>query len=213
MRANPVPESEPHVLGERARSDLAALLGDPQPAGPAPAAAAPPPHRSRPRRGAVLVVASVAAVVLAGVAVTTLLGRTAPPPMSDEPYYGTTAELEGAADLIVRGTLGAERTTTAQGFEETVADVLVSSVGRGDAGVGDTVEIAYTTPGSGPETADGLVDGGEYVLLLVTDPDGGPAHLVSSVQGYYVVEDDGTLTSEPANDVTLSPGLLAALGL
>ncbi|WP_034624768.1 hypothetical protein [Cellulomonas cellasea] len=215
MRANPIPEQDPHVLGARAQGELAGLVGEP---GAAPSradgrgAGAPAGRPRRVPRLALVAVAGVAAVLVGVAAVALLGGGAAPPSSADEPFYATTAELEASADLVVRGTLGAGSQDTDAGYPQTRADVAVTHVARGDAATGDTVTVAYTTPGSGPETATGLVEGREYVLLLSVAEDG-TGYLVSSVQGYYAVEDGGRLVAAPGNDVTLSPATTAALGL
>jgi hypothetical protein len=203
--ANPVPEDRSTVLTARARAELDALVP-----GAAPAA----PHRFRPRT---LVLTGAAALVVGAVVVGALVvapALTGGPPSSgeaDEPFYGTTAELEGRADAIVVATVVSTADNQDNGYPETVATVDVSAVATGDVTAGTTMPVAYTTPGSGPEAPEGLAVGGEYVLLLETMP-GSPSVLVNSTQGYYTVV-DGHAVPTDANPVALDPATLAALGL
>ncbi|MGW4220901.1 hypothetical protein ACWEJZ_28290 [Streptomyces bacillaris] len=91
----------------------------------------------------------------------------------------------------------------------TVATAVVAATAKG-ADPGRTVEVSYTTPGSGPETA-GLTEGKEYVLLLDAQDDG-RFTLVNTTQGVYEVN-GGRAVAGADNDVTLSTGVLKALRL
>ncbi|WP_203727365.1 hypothetical protein [Paractinoplanes durhamensis] len=152
--------------------------------------------------------AAVAVVVLAGAAIagTRLLGDGGSgQSTADEPYYGTTAELEGSADAIVRGTL----TATRPDADETVATVQVSSIAKGSVAAGAAIEVAYSA--SGPETPEGLHRGGDFVLLLQVR-DGKTWNLVNTTQGYYTVA-GANLTPGPDNDVPLSASVTQRLGM
>lgn len=136
-------------------------------------------------------VACTAAAVVAGVAVFALNDPKEPGgggggPMADEPYFRTTAELESASVLIVRARLGAGHEETSDGLTETVATAEVLATAKGTSPTGGRIELAYTTPGSGPETAD-LAAGKEYVLLL-DELDGGRFTPVNTTQGVYGVD-------------------------
>lgn len=206
-RANPVPGTAPEGLSARAHEELASLLGT----APVQERAV----RRRPRRGfLVTVVAGTAAAMVAGVALFAMEGPREPGGgdgrVADEPYFATTAELEGAAALVVRARLGAGREETTDGIRETVAPARVTATGKGDMSPGATIEVVYTAPGSRPETAD-LSEGHEYVLLL-DKMDSGRYTLVNTTQGIYRVE-DGHPVAGSDNDVSLSPGVLKALRL
>jgi hypothetical protein len=174
----------------------------------------------RPSRRGVLVaaVACTAAAVVAGVAVFGLQDPKEPggggdgggSGLADEPYFATTAELEAASVLIVRARLGAGHEETVDGLTETVATAEVVATAKGGSPAGSEIELAYTTPGSGPETAD-LAAGKEYVLLL-DELDGGRFALINTTQGVYGIE-GGQAVAGGDNDVTLSPGVLKALRL
>ncbi|MEU8819092.1 hypothetical protein [Actinoplanes sp. NPDC048796] len=192
--ANPVPGDRPGTEA-RAEARLAELLG-----GPARTAA--------PRRR-ILVGVAAAAVVLAG-AVTVgavVLRDAAPPssPASDQPFYPTAGELEGSAEAIVRGTVGATRASAG----ETVATFAVSRVATGTPRPGSSIRVVFSA--SGPEQADGIRQGGEYVLLLQAR-DATSWNLVNTTQGYYTV-DRGRLVPTAGNPVTLGPPTTTALGL
>ena len=203
--ANPVPEDRTTALSARARAELDALVPG------APTAAR---RRNRPRA---LVLTGAAALVVGAVVVGALVvapALTGGPPSSgtaDEPFYGTTAELEGRAELIVRGTVTSAIDDQDAGYPRTVATVDVTAVAKGDVAAGSSMQVAYTTPGSGPESPEGLAVGGEYVLLLETIP-GEPAVLVNTTQGYFTVT-DGRAVPTDQNTVALEPATLAALGL
>ncbi|GEM_PF-3090365 len=220
--ANPVPEDRSTALSARGRAELAALVPDVATPTTTAAAATPPgsgPRRPTPRRTGLLVgVAALAVgVVAVGAAVVVPMlgdggtGAGGGGLAADEPFYGTTAELEAAADLVVRGSITGTEQDSSQGYEQTVASVDVAATAAGDVAPGSTLEVAYTTPGSGPESPVGLAVGGEYVLLLVAGDDG-RAYLVNTTQGYFTVE-DGTAVPTADNPVPLDPATLAALGL
>nr|WP_236070548.1 hypothetical protein [Streptomyces polyasparticus] len=201
--ANPVPPPA-GPLSDRAARELAALVG--------PDTA---PARRAPARGPRLALAvSAAAAVIAAALFFGLRGGDGPGEggpggggvMADEPYYGTTAELERAADVVLRVRLGAGRPVD---DATTVAPARVLATGKGRA-PDSPIEVAYSTPGTGPETAP-LTAGEEYVLLLSLGEDG-RYYLVSSVQGWYEV-DGGRTVGDEDNAVRLSPGVREALGL
>ncbi|QLH21027.1 hypothetical protein HYQ63_10705 [Streptomyces sp. Rer75] len=211
--ANPVPDAAHEGLSARAADELAALVG---PGG----ATAPAPARRSPRRGFLMAaVAGGAAVAIGGVTFFSLQNDPANPStdpaspgggaMADEPYFGSTARLEGAATVIVRARLGAGREETVDDIPTTVATAKVMATAKGEPS-GDAIQVSYTTPGSGPETAD-LTAGKEYVLLLEKGDDGS-YFLVNTTQGWYTV-DDGTAVPARDNDVALSPGVRKALRL
>jgi hypothetical protein len=199
--ANPVPERPDQDLSARARAELTALVG------PEASAAG----RAARKRWRLVPAIAVAVVVIAvGVVVALRTLGASPPPTADEPFYETTQALEAKADMIVRGRLDSTREQTDNGFPETVATVTVVRVAKGDnLTAGQRIEVAYTTPGSGPETPTGLAPGGEYVLLLV-GATGAPANLVNTTQGYYPVS-GGRATPAPGNQVPLSDGVKKAL--
>lgn len=162
-------------------------------------------------------VACTAATVVAGVAVLALQDPKQPgggdgggSGLADEPYFAKTAELEAASVLIVRARLGAGHEETVDGLTETVATAEVVATAKGGSPAGSEIELAYTTPGSGPETAE-LAAGKEYVLLL-DELDGGRFTLINTTQGAYGIE-GGHAVAGGDNDVTLSPGVLKALRL
>lgn len=208
--ANPVPDAAHEGLSARAADELAALVG---PGGATAPATAPEPARRSPRRGFLMAaMACGAAIAIGGVAIFTLRSDPARPggdAMADEPYYGSTARLEGAATVIVRARLGAGREETVDDIPTTVATAKVVATAKGEPS-GDALQVSYTTPGSGPETA-GLTAGREYVLLLEKADDGG-YFLVNTTQGWYRV-DDGAAVAARDNDVTLSPAVRKALRL
>ncbi|MFE7456321.1 hypothetical protein [Streptomyces sp. NPDC057554] len=204
--ANPLPapktEQQGDGLSDRARAELAALVEAPTP---------PAVPRRLPRRGLLVAAgACTAAAVIVGV-VAVLNGPYEPGGgvLADEPFYASTAELEEAADLIVLARLGAGREETVDGIGRTTATAAVAATAKG-ADPGRTVEVSYTTPGSGPETAD-LTEGKEYVLLLEAQDDG-RFTLVNSTQGAYGVN-GGQAVAGPDNGVVLSAGVLKALSL
>ncbi|KNE84099.1 MULTISPECIES: hypothetical protein [Streptomyces] len=173
-----------------------------------------PGRARRPRRRGLLVaaLAAGAAVVAAAVAVPVLWENGTDGPeglLADEPYYATTGELEGAADLIVRARLDSARETQEQGFPATVATADIAATAKGRA-PGRTVRISYTRPDSGPEAPD-LAVGRSYVLLLERQDDGLYTP-VNSTQGSYRVTAQRAQAGAD-NDVALSEATLTALGL
>ncbi|WP_329366992.1 hypothetical protein [Streptomyces sp. NBC_01483] len=224
QHVDPVPDPPTNAMSARARDELAELIGsdligselirsdlvgavETKRRGSA----------RRPSRRGVLVaaVACTAAAVVAGVAVFALDDPKEPGgggggPMADEPYFKTAAELESASVLIVRARLGAGHEETSDGLTETVATAQVLATAKGASPTGGRIELAYTTPGSGPETAD-LAAGKEYVLLL-DELDGGRFTPVNTTQGVYGV-DGGHAVAGADNDVTLSAGVIKALKL
>ncbi|MEU9789539.1 hypothetical protein AB0E27_02785 [Streptomyces sparsogenes] len=202
-QANPIPDATPHAASQTA----------PHTAPATPAARA----RWRVRRAG-LALGGLAALVAAVVAVPVVFGPggegpggdPAPPPAADEPYYTTTADLERSADLIVRARLDATRETEEDGVQETVATVSVAATAQGET-PGRTLQVSYPAPGSGRPEGPALTVSHEYVLLLDRTDDGGYT-LVNTDQGYYGI-DAGHAEAGPDNDVALSGGVLAALGL
>jgi hypothetical protein len=222
--ANPVPGPADETLSARAADELSALVGSD---GATPPAAV----RRSPRRGVlVAAVACGAAVAVAGV---TFFGLRNDPAgssghqagvsseaagpvegtggglIADEPYFGSTAELEGAARVIVRARLGTGHEGTGADVGTTVATAEVVATAKGET-PGDSIKLSYTTPGSGPETAR-LTAGKEYVLLL-DKGEGGSYVLVNTTQGWYEVE-HGAAVAAQDNEVALSPGVRKALRL
>ncbi|KOV89515.1 LigA protein [Streptomyces sp. NRRL B-3648] len=222
--ANPVPDAAHGTLSARAADELATLVG---PDGTPPPAA---PRRS-PRRGYLMAaVACGAAVAVGAVTLLSLPGDPAGPSghqaarssgpagagegtdgglSADEPYFGSTAELERAAHVIVRARLGSGHEETGGGVRTTVATAKVVATAKGET-PGDAIRVSYTTPGSGPETA-GLSAGKEYVLLL-DKGEGGDYVLVNTTQGWYEVE-GGAAVAAKDNGVALSPAVRKALRL
>ncbi|MFJ3931473.1 hypothetical protein [Streptomyces sp. NPDC090029] len=201
-------------LSPRALRELSALVDGSPPVRTAvpPAVGSVPAAAARPRRLGPLVASLAGAAAVAAAAVFVLAGREAPGGglVADEPHYSSAAELEDAADLIVRAKLGSgtERTVDDVTSTEAPADVLATAKGPAP---GRSLTVRYTPPGSGgPETAD-LVAGKEYVLLLERQDDG-RFTLVSTVQGAYGVAGAGAVPTE-GNGVELSPAVLKALGL
>jgi hypothetical protein len=194
--ANPVPAPPVVDLPPRAEGELAELVGI-RPQDEA---------RPLPRRVLVPALALGGVVVLAAIAAVLVL-RDPAPTQVDEPYYETTAELEGAAGQIVRATIRSLQNSEAGGFSETVATATVDAVAKGSPGA--EVEFAYTPPGSGPEAPTAFTIGSSYVVLLVVEP-GPPAHLVNSTQGWYTIE-DGRAVPGAVNKVALSPATKRAL--
>ncbi|WP_432123567.1 hypothetical protein [Streptomyces sp. C10-9-1] len=205
-------------LSPRALRELSALVdGSPPvraavPPAPPAAVGSVPPATARPRRLGPLVASLAVAAAVAVAAVFVLAGRgaTGGGLVADEPHYASAAELEDAADLIVRAKLGGgtERTVDDVTSTEAPADVLATAKGSAP---GRSLTVRYTPPGGGgPETAD-LVSGKEYVLLLERQDDG-RFTLVNTVQGAYAVAGSGAVPAE-GNEVELSPAVLKALGL
>lgn len=163
------------------------------------------------------IVGVVAGVVVA-VVVIVLLTRLVPPQdvvggSGDYPYYATTADLEGTADLIVRGTFSSITADDSEGFPQEVATVEVTAAAKGSVEPGSTLEIRYTTGSEDPP--GGLAVGGEYVILLddLADVAGDvPPTPVNADQGFYTVV-DGHAVASPTNKVLLAPATLQALGL
>ena len=208
--ADPIPDTAYEGLSARAADELAALVG--------PGGAAPPAVARRPSRRGFLVaaVATTVAVGIGGVALVSResdqpgqTGGPAGPRVADEPFYGSTATLERAADVIVRARLGAGREETVDDIPTTVATATVLAAAKGGTS-GDTLRVSYPTPGSGPETAP-LSAGREYVLLLEKGEDG-RYFLVNTTQGWYAVQ-DGAPVAGKDNGVALSPGVRKALRL
>jgi hypothetical protein len=170
-----------------------------------------PTARRRSRRW--LAVAAAGVVLAAGVGVVgvRLLGGGAPRQSADEPYYATTDRLQGAASVILRGTITGTRDYDQDGTEETEASVAVSKVAKGDWAAGKPALVVFARISSGPETPSGLRRGGDYVLLL-TPRDSNRWNLVNSEQGYFVVS-AGTATPSTDNKVALSEGVRHRLGL
>jgi hypothetical protein len=170
----------------------------------------PVPARSSRRR---LILAGVGAAVIAGAGVAGFVQMRAstPPPTADEPFFATSEQLEGRADLIVRGVIKSARAVTGENGTETAATVEVEKVAKGDVRTGTSIQVLYTPVGSGPETPEGLRRGGEYVFLL--EPrDATGWNLISSTQGYYTVSSNSA-TPATDNPVILSPETRRALGL
>lgn len=218
--ANPVPGAASGELSDRATRELAELVGAVGAVGAVPPAAARRPRR----RGVLMAAAACGAAAVIGATVFTLQPDSTGPgsdpagpvqgpggggAAADEPYFDSTAGLEGAANVIVRARLGAGREETADGESTTVAPAEVLATAKGKPS-GKAIEVSYTTPGSGPETA-GFAAGNEYVLLLEKSEDGDYL-LVNTTQGWYGVE-DGAAVSGKDNDVDLSPGVRKALRL
>ncbi|MEV7087677.1 hypothetical protein AB0O07_17540 [Streptomyces sp. NPDC093085] len=235
--ANPVPPPKPGALSPRAAAELAALAG--QAESPAGGRSGGQGDRGadRPRttvvagrpslRGFLLTAAACGvAVVVGGAAL--LLAPGGPADFADtgggpgqividQPYYETTARLEGAARVIVRVELGPGRAENPDdpegtgGLPMTVAAARVVATGKGTV-PGRSIEVAYMTPGTGPETP-GLTAGREYVLLLKEDDDGRYG-LVNTTQGWYGIDATGRrAVPGKENGVALSPGVLKALRL
>ncbi|SMF85705.1 hypothetical protein [Streptomyces sp. Amel2xC10] len=221
--ANPVPDTADKGLSPRAADELATLIGSPEATFSTVA-------RRPARRGLFVAAVACAAAVVIGGGLFALQGDPAGPnsdaavpsssraepgqsdgggTITDEPYYDSTAELEGAASLIVRARLGAGHEKSADGVSTTVATAQVTAIAKGET-PGDSIRVSYTTPGTGPETA-GLSAGKEYVLLLAGSEDGS-YFLVNTTQGWYTVE-DGTAVAGRDNGVALSPAVRKALGL
>ncbi|MET9057570.1 hypothetical protein [Streptomyces antibioticus] len=222
--ANPVPDTADEGLSARAADELATLIGSP---GATFSAVA----RRPARRGLLVAAVACGAAVVIGVGTLfALQGDPAGPSsnaavpsssraepgesdgggiITDEPYYDSTAKLEGAASLIVRARLGAGHEESVDGVSTTVATAQVTATAKGET-PGDSIRVSYTTPGTGPETA-GLSAGKEYVLLLAGSEDGN-YFLVNTTQGWYTVE-DGTAVAGADNGVALSPAVRKALGL
>ncbi|WP_315099365.1 hypothetical protein, partial [uncultured Cellulomonas sp.] len=162
-----------------------------------------------------LAAALVAAAVVVAIAlvVPRLLTGSAPAVQADYPHYASTAELEGVADLIVRGTFTSITPDDSAGYPRVIATVDVTAAAKGPVEPGTTLEIAYTSGGAGERTD--LEVGGEYVLLLddLADLEGDwPPTPVNAFQGFYTVV-DGRAVAGPDNAVPLSPATLGALGL
>lgn len=129
---------------------------------------------------------------------------------ADYPSYGTTAELEASADLVVRGTFTELADDDTAGFRRTVAVIDVAATAQGDAAPGSELEIAYTRCDDVEQL--GIEVGDEFVLLLADPGDDAPATPVNIDQGFYRVEGDRAVAS-PDNAIELEPGTLRVLGL
>lgn len=221
---NPVPPNAGRELSARAEGELAALVG-PQGAETSGSVVSATGARRTDRRGLLLAVVACGAVLAVGGAFLGLHGGSpagsgshqaggpgagpAGSAVADEPSYGSTAELEDAANLIVRARVGDGRQESVEGVDTTVATAKVLATAKG-AAPGDSLEVAYTTPGSGPETTS-FTAGKEYVLLLDNGP-GGRFVLVNTTQGWYEVRGDAPVAGKD-NRVGLSAGVRDALGL
>ena len=215
--ANPVPDASNESLSARAADELAALVGS---GGVPPATAACRPSR---RPFLMAAVSCGAAIAIGGATFFSIHSDPAGPgshhagpgrgpggdAMADEPYYGSTAKLEGVANVIVRARLDAGHEEDVDGVSTTVAPAKVVATAKGDTS-GGAIQVSYTTPGSGPETA-GFTAGQEYVLLLRRG-EGGRYFLVNTTQGWYEVE-NGAAASGKDNHVSLSSGVRKALRL
>ncbi|MFI1869900.1 hypothetical protein [Streptomyces jumonjinensis] len=238
QQANPAPQ--PALAEDRAelREGLAALVGrDPGTGVPEPPAARQA-RSVRPHRRGVLFagLALGAAAAVATVAVITLDNSDGREPgqaaageptrekdrgndsndstgglVPDELSYSTTAELEGTADLIVRARPGTGKEADLDGYaaRTTLTPAKVLATAKGEA-TGKSIQIAHTTPGSGPE-ATALTKSKEYVLLLDRQDDGRYT-LVNTTQGVYKVTRGRAVAGED-NDVPLSRDVTNALGL
>jgi len=205
-RADPLASSADACgLSPRAARELSVVCGG---AGPAAGDVSAPRRR---RAGLIVVAAAAAVAVVAVYAVngTTGTGESEGGLMADEPVYGSAAELEGAADLIVRAELGkgAERTVDDVTSIQAPAKVLATAKG---AAPGPQVTVSYTPPGMGAEST-ALTPGEEYVFLLERQDDG-QFTLVNSSQGAYGVSGGRAVAGE-GNAVVLSPGVVKALRL
>ncbi|MEU2910318.1 hypothetical protein ACFYM3_24285 [Streptomyces massasporeus] len=200
--ANPVPGSFAGEVSPRVVEQLTGM------------AAGAPPRRPVWRRRGLLIAAGLAAAGAGAAAVIVALNTGPGSPgrsgMADEVQYSSTTELENATDLIVRARLGTGHEETTDGYSKTIAEADVVATAKG-AAPGRSIEVSYTTPGSGPETA-ALTEGREYVFLLEKEEGGDGYFLVNSTQGAYGIE-AGRPVAGPDNDVTLSPGVLKALRL
>lgn len=152
--------------------------------------------------GALAVVAVVGAVLGAGA-----LGRSAPPPATaDWPVYGSPTALAEAADLVVEGTVTAERREDIDidlgPREDLVAhDVYTVAVERAYRGVaGGEVEVAVAAPAGRPTAEPRLEVGARYVLFLAESFDGRPRHLLNPFEAVHRVADDGSLAPVSAED-------------
>ncbi|PZH21036.1 hypothetical protein C1I97_00510 [Streptomyces sp. NTH33] len=220
-RANPLPDTAPDNLSARASEELTAPLGSTPVTRREAREGRGTREGRRPRgtsRRGVLAgaVACTAAAVVAVVTGSVFFALDAPKApegveqLADEPDYGTTAELENVADLIVRVRLSAGREEPVDGIVMTVATAQVTATAKGGDSSDRSIEVLYPTPGFSSETAD-LTAGKEYVLLLGT-LDGERFTLVNTAQGAYRVENGHAVASD-VNDVALSPGVLQALRL
>ncbi|NUU19338.1 hypothetical protein HP550_18990 [Cellulomonas humilata] len=151
----------------------------------------------------------VAAILVLGVT-SCVPGASGASCQADYPSYGTTAELEDSADLIVRGTFTALEDDDTEGYPRTVAMVDVVATATGDATPGSALEIAYTRCDDAVQL--GLEVGDEYVLLLSDPADDALPTPVNISQAFYPVE-DGRAVATPDNPVELTPATLQALGL
>ncbi|MEV0037387.1 hypothetical protein [Streptomyces sp. NPDC050804] len=136
--------------------------------------------------------------------------------IADQAYYGSTGQLEAAADVIVRGRLGPGREEGPDAGRgqapDTVAPVEVTATAKGEV-PGARIELSYVTPGAAAETAP-LTAGKEYVFLLTEDGErAGRYYLVSTMQGWYGVDGDGRAAPGPENTLSLSAEVRKALGL
>lgn len=236
QKANPVPEATSGSLTGRAADELTALVGPTDDTAPA----------RRPSRPRLLLVAAACGAAVVG-AVTFLApwneppGTAGPPssspsegpsetrdeargagpapdPAADEPHFGSTAELEGEARVIVRVRVENEREETLEERPDPLdeiritvvrAKVLATAKGRTSGG---TIEASYAATATKSEDMDGgFTPGKEYVLLLGKGEDG-RHHLVNTTQGWYALA-DGTPYPGAENDLTLSPEVRAALRL
>ena len=155
---------------------------------------------ARVRRTAAVVVTTAVALGLAACAP----GAAGASCAADYPSYGTTAELEESADLIVRGAFTALVDDDTEGYPRTVATVDVAASAKGDAAAGSALAIAYTRCDDAVQLD--LEVGDEYVLLLADPGDGFPPTPVNIAQAFLAVEGDHV-------PVALDPATLRALGL
>ncbi|WP_406409880.1 hypothetical protein OG923_14430 [Streptomyces halstedii] len=225
QNANPSSETKAaEELPARASDELTRLVG------PAPATPPSTPGRRPSRRGPVMVAAiACGAAVAFGVFLASGGDGPASGPTTaassgpgteeggqsaaDEPYFATARELEDAADLVVLarvGSSGLDEANTSSPEAVATAEVLATAKGSATDRPGKSIKIAYTVPGTGPETAE-LSAGATYVFFLERQ-DNGQLTLVSTTQGFYSVEGSRAVPG-PDNDVLMSALVHQALGL
>lgn len=122
--------------------------------------------------------------------------------LAEEPYCGTTTELENAADPIFRTPLGADREKSADGVDETVVTAQVTAAAKGDEPTEGTSKSFPRRPVPAPSRPTGRRQ--EHVLLLSTI-DGG--RLTPGQHGPgHVPGDDGHVVASDGNAIVLNPG-------
>ena len=156
---------------------------------------------------------TIAAVVLLA-AVSSLiifaLANAKTPIMSDYPYYNSMSQICERADLIIRGEVVSSHnvknlkadSSSGTDYEYTISKVKITVVVKGDAEVGDIIDIKQRgdykhSPDSYLDANDGyLKDGQDGIMFLCTYGNEVPASFVNPSQGFVEIVDGKLCLSE-----------------